>query len=319
MTPHHQQGLSLVELMIAITLSLVVTMVAIQVFSGSKQSFRVQESQSRLQENARFAIEYLGRSIRQTDFWGGARTGTLKAGSGIGDSAGTSAACSKAWMTDYTRPLMGWTGAADSPLQACTGDDYVPDSDILVVRYADPNTFGSSGPIVVKSRVGRNGAIGTVAEVNAAIDGTATEGVPTYGYHAIVFFLRNFTSGGRVTPSLYWCIPDSTGGCTGLGDSRQPIIEGIEQMKFQYGLDTDNDLVADQYLSADGISTAAQWAQVISVRVNLIVRGDQIDGFADTQSYAMGGGFSYTPEASVRRFQRRLIVKDIQLRNRTRI
>ena len=63
---------------------------------------------------------------------------------------------------------------------------------------------------------------------------------------------------------------------------------------------------------------AADWDDVIAVRVGLVIRGDELDEFTDTQTYELPGGFSYTPAAADQRFQRRVIVKDFQVRNRTR-
>lgn len=68
-TQHKQHGLSLVELMIAITLGLIILFAVIAVYTGSRQSFRMQEENARLQESGRFALEIVGRSARQAGFW----------------------------------------------------------------------------------------------------------------------------------------------------------------------------------------------------------------------------------------------------------
>ena len=65
-----QQGLSLVELMIAITLGLVLSAAVIQVFMASRSSYRVQESLSLIQESARFAMDYIGREVRMAGYMG---------------------------------------------------------------------------------------------------------------------------------------------------------------------------------------------------------------------------------------------------------
>lgn len=63
-----QNGLSLVELMIAITVGLFLTVIISQIFVGSKQSYRINDDLSRLQENGRFATELLSRTIRLAGF-----------------------------------------------------------------------------------------------------------------------------------------------------------------------------------------------------------------------------------------------------------
>ena len=63
-----QKGLTLIELMIAITLTFFITAVMITLFVNSKQNYRVNENMSRLQENARFAVSFLSRDLRTADF-----------------------------------------------------------------------------------------------------------------------------------------------------------------------------------------------------------------------------------------------------------
>ncbi len=60
-----QKGFTLVELMIALTIGLILLLVIGTVFSSSRQAFRVQEDNARIQENGRFALEIIGRSIKQ--------------------------------------------------------------------------------------------------------------------------------------------------------------------------------------------------------------------------------------------------------------
>ncbi len=60
-----QQGFTLVELMIALVLGLILLLVIGTVFVSSNQAFRLQEDNARIQEGGRFALEILGRSIKQ--------------------------------------------------------------------------------------------------------------------------------------------------------------------------------------------------------------------------------------------------------------
>ena len=63
-----QKGLSLIELMIAITLSLFIIAAMIGLFVNSKENYRMNENMSRLQENARFAVSFLARDLRMVDY-----------------------------------------------------------------------------------------------------------------------------------------------------------------------------------------------------------------------------------------------------------
>ena len=57
-------GLSLVELMVALTLGLLIVGAVIQVFVTSRLTYNVNEGLGRVQENARFAMEFLQRDVR---------------------------------------------------------------------------------------------------------------------------------------------------------------------------------------------------------------------------------------------------------------
>ncbi|MCP5419136.1 MAG: PilW family protein [Gammaproteobacteria bacterium] len=64
MFPKKQRGLTLIEIMIALALGLMLIAGLLQLFVGTRQSFRMQENLSRVQESGRYALEYLSRSLR---------------------------------------------------------------------------------------------------------------------------------------------------------------------------------------------------------------------------------------------------------------
>ncbi len=63
-------GFSLVELMIALALGLVVIAGIIALFVGNSQAAAVVSGQARLQENARFAFDFISRGARQAGYFG---------------------------------------------------------------------------------------------------------------------------------------------------------------------------------------------------------------------------------------------------------
>jgi len=64
-----QSGLSLIELMIASTLSLIIIGGVVQVFVGTKATYITTENIGRAQENGRFAIDVLSRYTRIAGYW----------------------------------------------------------------------------------------------------------------------------------------------------------------------------------------------------------------------------------------------------------
>ncbi len=100
-----QLGMTLVEIMVAVTISLILLGGVLQIFSSSKQTYLMGEELGRLQENGRVVIDVLTRDIRMSGYQGcadpedipatiiasGAPTADLQAtaigGSEIGSSA----------------------------------------------------------------------------------------------------------------------------------------------------------------------------------------------------------------------------------------
>ncbi len=65
-----QRGVTLVELMIAVTISSIVMIGIGSVYTSSKRSYKLQEEFSRMQENGRFAINHITRFVRSAGYSG---------------------------------------------------------------------------------------------------------------------------------------------------------------------------------------------------------------------------------------------------------
>lgn len=70
MAKRPQQGLSIVELMVALLLASVLTVGLVQIFTSNSQTFRLNEASARLQESGRVASDILARAVRNADYWG---------------------------------------------------------------------------------------------------------------------------------------------------------------------------------------------------------------------------------------------------------
>ena len=65
-----QKGLSLVELMISLTVGSVITAGVVQLFSANSDTYGVMMGQSRMQESARFSLDFIGRDIYKAGYFG---------------------------------------------------------------------------------------------------------------------------------------------------------------------------------------------------------------------------------------------------------
>lgn len=94
------RGLTLVELMVALTLGLIVTLVVVNVFLSNREVYRVNEQLSRLQENARYALEVLARDLREA---GGIPCGAVPVANVLNNQ-------SSYWWTQWGSGLRGYEG-----------------------------------------------------------------------------------------------------------------------------------------------------------------------------------------------------------------
>lgn len=347
----NQKGVSLIELMITITLSLLIIAGAITLFISSKQSFRVQDSAGQMQENTRFSINYLAQTLRLADFWSGVEPANITVGTNSIAGISGAATCIASWIANPTDGIHGYEGGSTPPIDCIASADYVANSDMIAIRFLDPNSFTLPADLqstamanrnYVRARVGLDGYLykgSNYAAADSAIP--AGNGVLNYEYDFQLLFLRpcdtktaatcsSTADNGKPIPTLVSLQLQADGTL-----AQVPLVDNVEQIQFEYGMDVDGDLVVDRYLKAgdatydkNGVQTSAttDWSKIISVRASIVVRGDALDNFTDTKTYNMTSGFCYGPSSSTcaakytgfERYQRRLIVKDILIRNRIR-
>jgi len=66
----HQHGISLVEILVSLVISLFLLAGIVQVYVGNKSSYAFTNSISRIQENGRYAMEVMARELRMAGFFG---------------------------------------------------------------------------------------------------------------------------------------------------------------------------------------------------------------------------------------------------------
>jgi type IV pilus assembly protein PilW len=68
--PRRSKGFSLIELIIALGLGVVVTAGIVTLFVGNNETYSLLNNQARLQENARYALDFVSRSARSAGYFG---------------------------------------------------------------------------------------------------------------------------------------------------------------------------------------------------------------------------------------------------------
>jgi len=69
-TTHKQKGITLIEIMVALALSIIILAGVMHIFLNNKQTYRVQEAFARIQENGRFAMQFLAKDLRMAGYIG---------------------------------------------------------------------------------------------------------------------------------------------------------------------------------------------------------------------------------------------------------
>jgi type IV pilus assembly protein PilW len=75
----------------------------------------------------------------------------------------------------------------------------------------------------------------------------------------------------------------------GAGAAAEEVVENVEDLDFLYGVDTNNDGSVDAHMKADAM-TEAQWDQVLSVRVSLVVMSSE--ALAETRGQAVSAAIA---------------------------
>jgi type IV pilus assembly protein PilW len=298
------QGLTLVEMLVAIAISFVVILAVGYIFVGSRQTYRVQDAMARQQEGARYAYEILTKDIRlaglmgctastsvnvlnDPSWYGGVDTLPLQgyeAGSGqpaaiTGALAGRDSLkvlradnSSEYIIQDHTPPVnANFTLTAPHDLQdgeiivAC--DSASSHAAILQIT----NASGSNINIV------HNSGTGTPGNCSKAIGpGTVCGGVENYQSFSpgsrlmrlsgVAYFIRNNAAG---EPSLYRQKLGVT--ATVPTSAAEELVEGVEDMQITYGVDNTantSDKQADQYLTATQVVDDAYWTGAPSINTD---------------------------------------------------
>jgi type IV pilus assembly protein PilW len=89
----------------------------------------------------------------------------------------------------------------------------------------------------------------------------------------------------ELSPATTPCTADATVSCGSMSAPRA-IAEGIENLQFEYGIDSDDNGTPDTF-TADTVA-AGDWKKVVAVKVFLLARNaEPTPGYADTKKYSL--------------------------------
>ena len=355
-----QQGMSLVELMIALAIGAALIGGIIQIFTSNNAAFRTQQAASRMQENARFAFHFLSSEVRQAGYSG--CVGTDKNTNILDVSDGDK----YNYLFNFTKSVEGYDLADESlPADAPDLDPAPrPGTDVIVLRRAGEDQIvaaenqPSSNAANLKVSREHNFEKGDILTISdCQISWTFQVTKANQGNQTVVANKGNKTKPGNkqkivqtdmgpdfsVSRSLaiffYIAESESNSGEPALyrqvnEEPAEELVTGVEDMQFEYGLDTDiqfvdptssdcvmqtpggtGDGAVDQFKKAANIDDGnCEWAQVIGVRLSLLIRSQSDRLTPDGQTYQFAGNEETSNDGRLRH----VVNSTITLRNKTR-
>ena len=334
----HMHGLSLIELMIAITLGLLVLAGLVTIYVDSSRSGNEFSKMNRQIENGRFALQMLREDLWHAGFWGEYRPPNWDEYAVGDEPAALPNPClafgnwgvTTADVEEYKKallafPVQGYDNGTSLPAECTMVSDRQSGTDVLFVRHADTCIAGAAGcEAVTGGKLYYQASLCSadetaypstpnyVIDTDAALhvlrtrDGTGKSCTAT-GYTTAIagkrklvsnlYYIRDYaTTSGDGIPTLMRSVLDLAGGAV-EHQPAQPLVEGIEHLAVEYGIDTDGDGDVDSFSSAP--ATIAAWGNVIAVNIHVLARNlEKTAGHSDTKTYTLGAGNTLCSTAS---------------------
>jgi type IV pilus assembly protein PilW len=376
-----QSGLTLIELMIAMTIGLILLVALGQLFVTTRSTHKTEEGYARAQEAGRFSMEFLRKDIRMAGYAGcnnPSASGTVQ-GNGAGttcttnfcnlaDPADDSTRFAAEGVRGYTytgngtsNNLTDWT--PNLPAVFFANGDVKPNTGVILIQYAV-----STGTNIVGNPIPDNANV-KIPSTSPLIDGNASNGEIVQNDIVVISDCKN-TDVFRITSDpynagagdgtlahansnnlsamlthsygndaeiltlasiVYYIEPNNAAnepalmrrslGSGGVVGAAQELVEGVEDMRFLYGVDTDTprDKVANRYVLANdvvdltGLGTTT-WDDVATVRLGLLIRTPAgVDQTPDSKTYELVDGVDVGPFNDNRR--RQVYRTTIEIRN----
>lgn len=295
--------MTLVELLIAMAISLVIVLAAAYLYLSSTDAQRVQDRTTARDETGAFAMQMLGRSIMSAGFYP-ANVPPIPAHptqTGMYDTYPPLPSNPRV-ATDWANPTIGWPPTAfQTGIYGCDGASFNTQTstcgaavdgapDTLVINYftSDISASGATG-----QRLDCNGMDvgGDPSNTTRSTDAAGAAAVNTPP-RLPLFVSNRYTlssanvlvgRGAAATMSLACSGNGSNNQGGGSGPGYQPLLAGIEDMQLTYGLYSGPDsLSPDRFYTATEVSGLSAvtingqaltgWQRVVSVRVCLLTK-----------------------------------------------
>jgi len=309
-----ERGLSMIELLVGLAIGSMVIMGAVFVYNQSRTTYGINETQARLQENARYALAILEADVTLAGNYGFSnyppdfswKAASVNAADLVpGKTAYGPTACGDNFAVNVSLPVEGMEDAypTTDPCQPSTATGgAVTGADVLIIRRASTEAATAS---VAKVQIYASRLVGSEQWLFSS---NTAPGVSDTQHEIRDMIYRRYFVGAnsRTRPNFptLWrksLAPNSAGSAPEVVD--EEILPGVEDFQIQFGIDTgdrnadgvpdiDVDPADGQPDTLNGVvsrwvqpnstlilskaqnSTSGIGAQVVAVRVWLRLRAD---------------------------------------------
>jgi type IV pilus assembly protein PilW len=346
MSTQKQRGLSLIELLVALSIGSFLIIGAVTLQSQTRRTFTVNEQQARLQETARYVMSVIEPEVQLAGIFGFSNNpaavkiqidGTdyfaadmRQDKTALPDMPTAMNACGDNFVVDFSATVEAYENSYPMP-SGCDaeGGGHNGSSDTLVVRrtgLADEAASDSRLQLYTNRLIPMDQRLfisdDAPGELDAGLKEIRDVVVQTY-------YIASQAENHPEVPALR--VKQLIGGSGSPAWDDREIIRGVEDMQVEFGVDPGADLDGDgapDDISNDGMADIVNGdalryvppgdpltrsGQVVSVRLWLRVRAEEPEvGFRDDRTYTYGSTLNFQPDDG---FRRVLMSRTIFLRN----
>ena len=316
----HQNGFSIIEMMISITIGLIILAGLTAIFISNSRARTEIERANRQIENGRYALQLLSDDVRLAGYYAEFDPSGLTSPGALIDPCVTSLVGLRDGLPLHVQGYDNVT-TTTFPTWTCpiNPSDVKPGTDILVIRRASTCEAGigdcdpvaanlvpyfqaslCSNPAQLNFPIVNNDSyLRSYYQLDTKPDNLTlnkrdcTTVAALHRYLTHIYFIANNNKPGDGIPTLKRAelgIDPATGS---LGFPIVALVDGIENLQLQYGIDSPTvDGAPDSYNAAP--ASVNDWRAVVSIKINLLARnteptsGYNTTATSTTKKYTLG-------------------------------
>ena len=318
--PGRKAGFSIIELLVATAVGLVLVSGLAVLFADSSRTGYELDKSVRQIENGRYAMEVLAEDASLAGYY--AEVPPTGFTFQVADPCATTVTDS-GWNNALLKAPVPLTGVGAGALAGlgCV-PNAKPGTVAFVVHRFDTATINASSlvPTAIYAQTSRCGS--DLVSTKVIVSNNSADFTLRELDCLTVSKLRRYITRIYYVASCNECGVDTTPTLkrvevSGTTITVAPLAEGVEEIAFEYGFDTDADGVPNVFLSTLSGTVGAldnDWSNVVAVRLNMLTRTTEPTvGFSDPKTYSLGMAGIRGPFSD--NYKRRVYVTTVRLNN----